>query len=129
MGQESNDKYKNNLVITREYLEEIAKLCVVPGKSYKQVGLDLGKSESYISNLRRDYPELVEMTDNLMRQRFKELAVEATAQIANLMHGAESETVRLNAAKEIVSKAGYDAVQKVENTNKEITIELIKDED
>lgn len=123
------DKYAKNKVITEEYLQHMADLCSRPGVSFKQVSLDLGKAENYIRQLRYEYPELVEMTDNRIRERFKEMSNSATNKLYELMEGAANENVQLNAAKEILSKAGYDAVQKVENTNKEIVVELFDDED
>ena len=43
------------------------------------------------------------------------------------MRTADSENVKLNAAKDILSRAGYDAVHKQETTIKEVT-ELTDDE-
>lgn len=116
--------------ITDEYLREIAEICSNnPRKTFQDISIEMGFAKSYIHTLRGRYPQLVEMTDELTRDRFKELARLGLETTMELMVSAESESVRLNAAKEFMSRAGYDAVQKVENTNKEITIELIKDED
>lgn len=127
--EDKKDKYANRVVVDEEYLQNVAEMCSVPGKSFKQVSLDMGKAESYVHNLRNKFPELVEMTDNRIRERFKEMSNSATNKLYELMEGAANENVQLNAAKEILSKAGYDAVQKVENTNKEIVVELFSDED
>ena len=41
--------------------------------------------------------------------------------LEELMRSAESENVRLNAARDILSRAGYDAIQKQETTVRDIT--------
>lgn len=113
-----------------EYLESIAELCANnPEMSFASISTELlGFSEGYIRNLRHKYPQLRKMTDYKVNEKFKEAAIKAQNRIEHLLF-AESETVSLQAAKDILSRAGYDAVAKVENTNKEITIELFDDED
>lgn len=115
--------------ITDEYLEEVAHLCAHSGIGYRQLSKEMGYAEGYLYDLRRRYPQLIEMTDNAMREKFKELSASGIEETYRLMLNAESEAVRLNAAKEILSRAGYDAVQKVENTNKEITVEFFGEEE
>lgn len=116
--------------ITDEYLREIAEICSDnPRKTFQDISIELGYKKSYIRDLRYKYPQLVEMTDQLTRDRFKELARVGLEATMELMVGAESETVRLNAAKEFMSRAGYDAKQVIEQTNKDITVELVNDDE
>lgn len=114
--------------ITDEYLQEIAAICSDnPRKTFQDISIEMGFGKSYIHTLRSRYPQLVEMTDQLTKDRFKELARLGLETTMELMISAESETVRLNAAKEFMSRAGYDAKTVVENTNKDIVVELKKD--
>lgn len=114
--------------ITTEYLDDIAKLCAYSGKTYAEISKEIGKNEEYIYTLRSRYPYLVEKTDEFMAERFKEMASAGLEETIRLMTEADSEVVRLNAAKDILSRAGYDSVKRVENTNKEITVELYDEE-
>lgn len=114
--------------ITDEYLDTIAEYCSDnPRKTFAELSRELGYASSYIHNLRSRHPYLVERTDFLTRDRFKELARLGLETTLELMISAESETVRLNAAREFLSRAGYDAKTVVENTNKDIVVELKKD--
>ena len=56
-----------------------------------------------------------------------ETSILALSVLESLMRTADSENVKLNAAKDILSRAGYDAVHKQETTIKEVT-ELTDDE-
>ena len=56
-----------------------------------------------------------------IQQQVSATATLALSVLENLMRGAESENVKLNAARDILSRAGYDAVTKQETTIKEVT--------
>ena len=56
-----------------------------------------------------------------IQQKVSETATLALSVLENLMRGAESENVKLNAARDILSRAGYDAVHKQETVIKEVT--------
>jgi hypothetical protein len=56
-----------------------------------------------------------------IKDRVGNSARQAVQVLEQLMTQAESENVRLNAARDILSRAGYDAVQKQETTFKDIT--------
>ena len=56
-----------------------------------------------------------------IQQKVSETATLALSVLESLMRGAESENVKLNAARDILSRAGYDAVTKQETTIKEVT--------
>ena len=60
-------------------------------------------------------------------ERVGETSILALSVLESLMRTADSENVKLNAARDILSRAGYDAIQKQETTIKEIT-ELSDDE-
>ena len=62
-----------------------------------------------------------------IKEKVSETATLAVAVLEKLMREADSENVRLNAARDILSRAGYDAVHKQETTVKEVN-ELSDDE-
>jgi|TARA_R110000851_G_C13026062_1_gene560643 K+/H+ antiporter YhaU regulatory subunit KhtT len=61
-----------------------------------------------------------------IKEKVSETATTALGVLEELL-GSESDTVRLNAARDILSRAGYDAVQKQETTLKDV-IELTDEE-
>ena len=56
-----------------------------------------------------------------IKERVGETATLALTVLERLMREAESENVKLNAARDILSRAGYDAVHKQETVVKEVT--------
>lgn len=54
-------------------------------------------------------------------ERVGETATLALSVLESLMRTADSENVKLNAARDILSRAGYDAIQKQETTIKEVS--------
>ena len=59
--------------------------------------------------------------EHRIQQRVGETSTMALNVLEELMRSAESENVRLNAARDILSRAGYDAIQKQETTVRDIT--------
>ena len=114
-----------------EYLQWVADACSSePRMNYKQLSVHvLGKEENYLYSLRSRYPQLKEMMRQTVLNRFQEMAQAAQQVIYDLAVSAESESVRLASARDIMSRGNYDPVAKVENTNKDITVELNLDED
>lgn len=113
------------------YLQWVADICATqPRMNYKQLSANvLKKDENYLYNLRNRHPQLKEMMRQTVLDKFQEMAQIAQDVIFELATTAESETVRLSSARDIMSRGSYDAVAKVENTNKDITVELNFDED
>tara|TARA_R110000782_G_C14702760_1_gene402292 strand:+ start:292 stop:747 length:456 start_codon:yes stop_codon:yes gene_type:complete len=64
--------------------------------------------------------------ESRIKEKVSETATTALGVLEELL-GSESDTVRLNAARDILSRAGYDAVQKQETTLKDV-IELTDEE-
>ena len=62
-----------------------------------------------------------------IQEKVSETATLALSVLDNLMRSADSENVKLNAARDILSRAGYDAVHRQETTIKEVS-ELSDDE-
>ena len=62
-----------------------------------------------------------------IQEKVSETATLALSVLDNLMRSAASENVKLNAARDILSRAGYDAVHRQETTVKEVS-ELSDDE-
>lgn len=58
--------------------------------------------------------------ENRIKEKVGETATLAVSVLETLMREADSENVRLNAARDILSRAGYDAVHKQETTVKEV---------
>tara|TARA_R110000824_G_scaffold401520_1_gene612758 strand:- start:4110 stop:4556 length:447 start_codon:yes stop_codon:yes gene_type:complete len=58
--------------------------------------------------------------EDRIKQRVSETATLALNVLEDLMRSGESENVRLNAARDILSRAGYDATQRSETTIKEV---------
>ena len=56
-----------------------------------------------------------------IKEKVSETATLAVSVLESLMRTADSENVRLNAARDILSRAGYDAVAKQETTIKEVS--------
>lgn len=56
-----------------------------------------------------------------IKERVSETAMLALGVLENLMVTAESENVKLNAARDILSRAGYDAVHRQETVFKEVS--------
>ena len=59
--------------------------------------------------------------EHRIQQRVGETSTMALNVLEELMRSAESENVRLNAARDILSRAGYDATQRSETTIKEVS--------
>ena len=59
--------------------------------------------------------------ENRIKEKVGETATLALSVLELLMREAESENVKLNAARDILSRAGYDAVSKQETVIKEVT--------
>jgi hypothetical protein len=58
--------------------------------------------------------------ENRIKERVSETATLALNVLEDLMRTADSENVRLNAARDILSRAGYDAIQRQETVFKEV---------
>jgi hypothetical protein len=56
-----------------------------------------------------------------IKEKVSETATLAVSVLESLMRTADSENVRLNAARDILSRAGYDAVHKQETVIKEVS--------
>ena len=59
--------------------------------------------------------------EDRIKQRVGDTATLALNTLEELMRNAESENVKLNAARDILSRAGYDATQRRETTIKEVS--------
>lgn len=72
--------------------------------------------------------EFAKKYDEEMRNAFKELSNEAMNVMLEILTNGEKESNRLSAAKDILSRGGYDASQKVEQVS-ETTIKVTLDDD
>lgn len=84
---------------------------LLEGKSQQQTADEIGVNRNTIGNwLRND--EFRDEYNKQLLDLMNTLAGEALAHIASLMRNASSESVRLNASKDILSRAGFDATSK-----------------
>lgn len=71
--------------------------------------------------------EFTKKFDEEMKNSWKEVAAEAKQTMIEMLYG-EKESSRITAAKDILSRAGYDASQKIEQVS-ETTIKVSLDDD
>lgn len=67
----------------------------------------------------------IEALNTEMRLAFAEIAAIAKNKALDIMTNTENDSVALKAAHDFMDRAGYGATQKVEQTNRDITVELI----
>lgn len=84
---------------------------LIEGKTQQQVADEVGVNRNTIGNWLRN-AEFKEEYDKQVKELMSVLAGEALANLAELMRNASSESVRLNACKDILSRAGFDATAK-----------------
>lgn len=84
---------------------------LIEGKTQQQVADEVGVNRNTIGNWLRN-AEFKEEYDRQVKELMSVLAGEALANLAELMRNASSESVRLNACKDILSRAGFDATAK-----------------
>lgn len=81
-----------------------------------------GKSQSVSRNrARRLQRHLWLHIEHCIKERVNETAALALSVLQDLMRHAESENVKLNAARDVLSRAGYDAVNRTETVFKDVT--------
>lgn len=98
-------------------------LLVYEGKLKKDVASQVGVKPGTLSDwfLKEDFKSYY---DEIMRARIQEISAKANDVIFDLMLNAKSESVKLNSAKEFLSRAGYDAVNKQEIKAEGIAIKV-----
>ena len=87
-----------------------------PEQAYFAAGYSKDQSKHRSKRLQR---HLWLHIEDRIKQRVGETATLALNTLEELMRNAESENVKLNAARDILSRAGYDATQRSETTFKE----------
>lgn len=105
------DKAINLLVYTTFTKQQVA----------NQVGVNPSTISRWFSNT-----EFKMAYDAAMENSFKEMATEAKQTVYKIMTKGERESNRLAAAKDILSRSGYDATNKVEQVSDTvITVNLV----
>ena len=89
-----------------------------PEQAYFAAGYSKDQSKHRSKRLQR---HLWLHIEDRIKQRVGETATLALNTLEELMRNAESENVKLNAARDILSRAGYDATQRRETTIKEVS--------
>ena len=97
-------------------------LMVYTDMKKQDIAKELGVANNYISRWvkREDFQEALQ---NEMRKGFKDLAFKARRRLDTLMDS-NNEGIALSACREVLSKAGYDAPQKIEQTIGVTTIKV-----
>lgn len=93
--------------------------------TYLQIAEELKCNNNTITLWLKDDDFRTELNAEIKR-KFSRLAVKAQKKLDELIDS-ENENVALGAVKETLSKAGFDAVQKVESTNTNITVDVDDD--
>ena len=89
-----------------------------PEEAFRAAGYSKDQSKHRAKRLQR---HLWLHIEDRVKQRVGETATLALNTLEELMRNAESENVKLNAARDILSRAGYDATQRRETTIKEVS--------
>ena len=95
------------------------------GETQSSIAKDLSMARTTIWRWLKD-PEFVQALDKEVRSRFKEKAGNAVNNLFDLADNADSETVKLNANKEILDRAGYSVKHEIDVTNtNDIVVEFV----
>ena len=89
-----------------------------PEEAFRAAGYSKDQSKHRSKRLQR---YLWLHIEDRIKQRVGETATLALNVLEDLMRHAESENVKLNAARDILSRAGYDATERRETTIKEVS--------
>ncbi len=105
------------------------KLCIElmlsTNKSYGLIAQELSINPNTITTwLKND--EFNDVLDRGIKRRFNGMALAAQKRLEHLINS-NNEAVALGAVKEVLSKAGYDAVQKQEILETTITVTMVDD--
>lgn len=98
-------------------------LMIYEGKLKREAAEAVGVVPETISNWFNNV-EFLKTFQEMRAKLLEEASYKALQQVISLAESAESETVRLNASKDIMSRSGMDPVQKQEITQKNFTIDL-----
>ena len=110
------------------FLVELVDNHLEPVDAFYAAGYTCNQNKSMAKNrAKRLQRNLWLHIEKRIKEKVGETATLAIAVLEKLMREADSENVRLNAARDILSRAGYDAVHKQETTVKEVN-ELSDDE-
>lgn len=99
-------------MLSKKQLEAID-LLVDDNLMQKEVANIIGVSEQTICNWKKNDEFLTELERNI-RMAIKNTAIKAYRTVGKLMDGSQNDFVRLNAAKDILDRAGYKPVEKQE---------------
>lgn len=109
---------RRNGLSAKQYLA--IQMYVYENATGRQVAEACGVSENTVCAWNKTQ-EFQKELDTEIRRKFKKMALKATNKLDELID-CESPSIALGAVKETLSKAGFDPVQKVENTNTEIVV-------
>lgn len=105
----------------------VLNLLIYEGKLKKEAAEAVGVSAATISNW-FNHPEFLKTFEEMRNKLLVEASYKALQKIIELTTSADSHSVQLAAAKDLLSRAGMDAIIKQEVTQKTITVGVIEDE-
>lgn len=88
-------------------------LLVTTNKTQKQIAKEIQISENTICEWKKD-EEFKKELQNEMKNNFNSLAVDAQKELKKLLHS-KNEYVKLQVVKDILDRAGYKAMDKIEH--------------
>ena len=100
------------------YVHNLVDNKLEPEEAFRAAGYSKDQSKHRSKRLQR---YLWLHIEDRIKQRVGETATLALNVLEDLMRHAESENVKLNAARDILSRAGYDATERRETTIKEVS--------
>lgn len=106
----------------------VLNLLIYENKLKKEAAEAVGVSAATISNWFA-HPEFLKTFEEMRAKLLQEASYRALQEMIRLSIEAQSENVRVAAAKDIMSRAGMDAITKQEITQKTITVGLEEDEE
>lgn len=98
---------------------------LLDGKSNQQIADEVGVVKNTIINWKKN-DEFMKEYQKQARECFQDYAMEAKNRIVDLMRNGKNESIVLKACQDILSRAGFDAIQKQEiSMPNEIEINII----
>lgn len=97
---------------------------VIENKTQKQIAKEINVTEKTICEWKKD-KEFKEEIQKQIKEKFSSLAIEAQKELSKLLKS-KNENVKMQAIKDILDRAGYKPIDKIEATSNS-KVELVDD--
>lgn len=97
---------------------------IITSKTQKQIAKEIQVSENTICEWKKD-KEFKEEMQKQMKENFSSLAIEAQKKLKKLLNS-KNENIQIQAIKDILDRAGYKPIDKIEATSMS-KVELVDD--